>query len=265
MKIKWREIFLFSFLAYFFTWLYWLTAILTKNPAHPFYSVPFIGEGLGMFGPMLATAIMRKFITREGFKNSMGLKRPIKFYLIAFFAPLLFVIALISFNQITGIGQFRWTYTLPLRLSFIISAGLVFLVLPLGIGEEYGWRGYLLPRLLPLGEIRGTVILGIIWTFWHLPVLFLRQGPFWLSIPLFLIFAVLLAFPFTWLYRASAGSVLVCALFHTSFDVWGDTFTSKVAYPAQNQLLVGAGGIISTIFLTVIIISVYTIFKRSPK
>jgi len=29
-------------------------------------------------------------------------------------------------------------------------------------GEEYGWRGYLLPRLLPLGEIRATLVVALI-------------------------------------------------------------------------------------------------------
>jgi membrane protease YdiL (CAAX protease family) len=33
------------------------------------------------------------------------------------------------------------------------------------------WRGYLLPRLLPLGEIKATLIVAIIWAMWHLPIL----------------------------------------------------------------------------------------------
>jgi len=39
------------------------------------------------------------------------------------------------------------------------------------VGEEYGWRGYLLPRLLPGGEIRATLIGGVVWAVWHLPLL----------------------------------------------------------------------------------------------
>jgi len=262
-KIKWKEVFLFSFLAYLITWIYWLTAIIWKNPAHPFYSVPFIGEGLGMFGPMLAAIAMRAYISKDGFKGSFGFNRPLKFYLIAFFAPVVFVLTLILFNQITGIGRFEWTYSIPLLQTILISIGLVFLFIPLGFGEEYGWRGYLLPRLLPLGEVRGTIVLGLIWALWHLPVLMLRAHPLWLSIPFFVLLAVLLAFPFTWLYRAAGGSMIIVSLFHSSFDVWCDNFTSVVAFPDQNQLIVGAGGIVSLIMLLIIVVSAYTVFRRA--
>ena len=37
-------------------------------------------------------------------------------------------------------------------------------------GEELGWRGYLLPKLLPLGRLRAHLLLGVIWSLWHLPL-----------------------------------------------------------------------------------------------
>ena len=37
-------------------------------------------------------------------------------------------------------------------------------------GEEFGWRAYLLPKLLPLGSRRAMVVLGIVWGVWHWPV-----------------------------------------------------------------------------------------------
>ena len=242
MNIKWREILIYSFFAYLFSWTYWLTALLGKNPAHPFNWLPGYGSSIGMFGPMLAAVIMRRFISKEGFKGSVGVSRPFRFYAIAYFVPFFFVLALIIFNEVTGTGHFEWTHATPLLTSILVTAGLVFLLLPLSFGEEYGWRGYLLPRLLPLGEIKGTLILGIIWAFWHLPVLSMAQESLWLGVPIFLAEAILVAFPFTWLYRASGASILVLSLFHSSFDIWGDTFTSAVAYPGQKQLLVGDTG-----------------------
>ena len=40
----------------------------------------------------------------------------------------------------------------------------------IALGEEIGWRGYLLPRLMPLGKVRAYLLLGIIWGLWHMPL-----------------------------------------------------------------------------------------------
>ncbi|MGA2505045.1 MAG: CPBP family glutamic-type intramembrane protease [Anaerolineales bacterium] len=40
-------------------------------------------------------------------------------------------------------------------------------------GEEFGWRAYLLPKLLPLGWRKATLFLGVIWGVWHWPVIFM--------------------------------------------------------------------------------------------
>ena len=87
MKIKWREILIYCFFAYFFSWTYWLTALLGKNPGHPFYWLRGYGPAIGMFGPMLAAIIMRAFISREGFKGSIGVSRSFKFYVMAYLYP----------------------------------------------------------------------------------------------------------------------------------------------------------------------------------
>ena len=50
------------------------------------------------------------------------------------------------------------------------------------LGEEPGWRGYALPRLeAALGPVRGSLVLGLLWTGWHLPLFFY---PGWTSSPL---------------------------------------------------------------------------------
>ncbi len=40
-----------------------------------------------------------------------------------------------------------------------------------GFGEELGWRGYLLPKLMPLGRTRAYVLTGVIWGLWHAPII----------------------------------------------------------------------------------------------
>ncbi len=48
-----------------------------------------------------------------------------------------------------------------------------FLGLIISFGEEYGWRGYLQTELTHLGRVRGTFLLGVIWSIWHWPVIWM--------------------------------------------------------------------------------------------
>jgi hypothetical protein len=56
-------------------------------------------------------------------------------------------------------------------LGFFI--GIVLSTLTLSLGEELGWRGYLLPQLLSVGRTRALVLVGLIWAAWHMPLIFL--------------------------------------------------------------------------------------------
>ena len=40
-------------------------------------------------------------------------------------------------------------------------------------GEEFGWRGYLMPKLMPLGGRKAMLLIGLIWGVWHWPVIFM--------------------------------------------------------------------------------------------
>jgi hypothetical protein len=265
-KTNWSEVVLFSLIAYVLTWLYWWPPLLLKGvDGLRSFPGPY-GFGNGMFGPMLAALIMRLFVSRDGLKGSLGILRHWKYYLVALLAPMFYTGLLVP--VIVAAGQSRFIWTGQTSLFFVIPLLILksFQEIPLGIGEEYGWRGYLLPRLMPLGEARATVILGLIWAFWHLPMMvyglnYPGQNVFISSI-VFVVFVVLVSFPFTWLYIASGGSVLVLALFHISFDVFTDTFCSPTYLSGGNQLFVSSGGIISCVLLMIIIALRYTVFKH---
>jgi membrane protease YdiL (CAAX protease family) len=81
------------------------------------------------------------------------------------------------------------------------------LVVTIGGGfEEPGWRGFALPRLqLRHSPIRATLILGLVWGIWHIPLYGLGfVGP------------ICFVFFYTWLYNRT-GSILLCILLHASF------------------------------------------------
>jgi uncharacterized protein len=100
------------------------------------------------------------------------------------------------------------------------------------LGEEPGWRGFAFPRLQrQYGPLVGTLILGPVWAFWHLPI--------WLTawrvagmqniynVVLFVLFISLWTFVFTWVFNNTRGSVLMAILLHAS----GDAFPNVILGP----------------------------------
>jgi membrane protease YdiL (CAAX protease family) len=95
------------------------------------------------------------------------------------------------------------------------------------LGEEGGWRGYLLPRMLiKLGELRTSFLVGLIWAVWHLPVMVLfaewRGGTalaFYL--PVYIAGAVAMSFIFTRVWRLGNGSLVPCIWLHGLVNVLG--------------------------------------------
>jgi membrane protease YdiL (CAAX protease family) len=100
------------------------------------------------------------------------------------------------------------------RILLVFGYVLLFSVL----GEETGWRGFALPRLQRrIGPLGASVLLGLIWGVWHLP-LFLIPGSFHQEIPfaLFVVQAVAHAVVMTWLYNHTGGSLVPVHLFHAA-------------------------------------------------
>lgn len=87
-------------------------------------------------------------------------------------------------------------------------------------GEELGWRGYLLPRLLPLGQWPALLVSGVIWGAWHAPVILLgynypahpRLGVF-----LMVIFCVIFGILFGWT-RLATGSIWPAVIAHGALN-----------------------------------------------
>ncbi|MCB9006287.1 MAG: CPBP family intramembrane metalloprotease [Ardenticatenaceae bacterium] len=98
-------------------------------------------------------------------------------------------------------------------ILFSAEAGLLVTLFLRGpMGEELGLRGFALPRLQArMSPFRASVIIGILWAAWHLPVLLGRDV---VSIVAFLLLAFVLSFIFTWLFNSSSGSLIPVLLFH---------------------------------------------------
>ena len=139
-----------------------------------------------MFFPALGVLITR-LVTREGFKNSMlrlHLRGNVRYYLIGWFGPMIltllgsvlyFVVCPSAFTLTTYQVQMA-SQPLPETLFWVLQ-GVLMLLAPLlnlvaCFGEEWGWRGYLLPKVSARMKFLPTVLLtGFIWGIWHAPII----------------------------------------------------------------------------------------------
>lgn len=112
-----------------------------------------------------------------------------------------------------------------------------------GLGEEGGWRGFALERLIPsLGRLRATLAVAAMWAFWHAPLFWLNAGMHALLGPMLLGWALSLlcgAFVLGQVYLRSQGSVLPVAVWHGSYNL-------LVATPVGAGLLGATSGALVT-------------------
>ena len=146
-----------------------------------------------MFGPALANILTRR-ITREG-KANLLLEPKFdqgrwRFWLLAWFLPGLLTLlgAAVFFllfpayydpklgiltQQLEAAGSLTtaspWLIVASQALQALLLAPLLNAIPT--FGEEFGWRGYLQPKLLPLGARKAALLTGLIWGIWHWPVI----------------------------------------------------------------------------------------------
>ena len=111
---------------------------------------------------------------------------------------------------------------------FSLHAGwFVSLLLRGAMGEELGLRGFALPRLQQsYSPFRSSLVIGVLWGAWHLPVLIGRDA---LSVGAFVVLAFGLSFLFTLMFNGSGGSLVPVLLFHATQN-WEEGF--EVVFPA---------------------------------
>jgi membrane protease YdiL (CAAX protease family) len=130
----------------------------------------------------------------------------------------------------------------PVR--WLVTYAVVFVLTSVGGGalfEEIGWRGFALPRMqAQLGPLRATLVLGLLWSVWHLPQYMLL--PEWveqnggadpLNIGAFIVLVMALAPLMTWLFNHTHGSVLMAILAHSSVN------TGLIMVPSQLSASLG--------------------------
>jgi membrane protease YdiL (CAAX protease family) len=123
----------------------------------------------------------------------------------------------------------------------IINFGLVLLV---GgpLGEEFGWRGYALSALTArLGWRAASLIIGVVWAAWHLPLFFMAgTAQAQMPIALFMINITASSVGFSWLFARSGRSVWPVIVGHTSLNLWAGLLILPLGAGSQAYALVTA-------------------------
>jgi membrane protease YdiL (CAAX protease family) len=170
----------------------------------------------------------------------------LRWYLFAVFAmAVLFGLAILLYNLIVPSahlpvlsGQFPAASPLQMILSVIP----IFIVLSLVNGEELAWRGYAMPQLQArYSALVSSLIMGVIWTVFHLPLFFTRTGSSQADWPFasFLVSTVVISVLYTWLLNHTQGSVLLAYLFHGAANTWTRVFSIDHADPLVGWLVDG--------------------------
>ena len=126
------------------------------------------------------------------------------------------------------------------------AAGLVYLpLIALGpLGEELGWRGFLLPRMLDrMRSLTAALIVGAIWMVWHLPAfIFMSDLPQSdMSLPIFIVGGLALSVFITWLFQNARHSILIAGIIpHTIANAWGEAI-GPMTWINASVLVCGAG------------------------
>ena len=192
-----------------------------------FASVIMTGLTLGKDG---VVALLKRYVQwRVGWK----------WYLAAFLlTPSLIVLAVYINAALVGVPPdfstvmahkiFGGAAYLPL---FILPFFLVDLI---SNGEEIGWRGYVLPRLQAKhSALTSSLILGIIWGFWHLPKYLSHWNT--VSFAWFMVHIMASAVILTWLYNNTKGSLLLVTISHASGNTAGFSMPMANTVSSENM------------------------------
>jgi membrane protease YdiL (CAAX protease family) len=242
-----HPVFWFYVLAFAISWLGWAPMVAGSRGVswaqHPAFQTFLI---LPAVGPALAAIIVQRVLVgktgaNEWFRSLWRWRVGIGWWGIAITLPALSLLADKVVTQILGLPV-AWESAGENKAALIIFAFVIALLS--NPWEEVGWRGFALPRLQKRHTaVTSTLIVGILWALWHLPLFFWTDNP--MSNYPFVIWSIGVvaeAFVYTWLYNSTRGSVLVVALYHVLCNTYGP--------------LIGGGSVIASAIINVIVAGV---------
>ena len=223
----WRAIAAFLILVFPLSWYSWLLGF-ADDPGN---------SGINPLGPLVAALLVSVALGRRSFtgflRNIVRVRSSWTTYAAAVLLPV--VLASASVAIAVALGS-PFSVDAALARSIDVVDAFLVMFLFVALGEEPGWRGWLLPRLqMRMTPLQAAVAVAPIWALWHLPMLgeelpFDQLGPFLVSL-------TAASLVLTWLTNRTGGGVLPAMLCHAMVNAAGASFLfSFFSGPAKTQL-----------------------------
>lgn len=254
----------FLIFAFGLAWVSWEIPIRMGVPINAPLFQPF--ALLSAFAPAIAAVLVRSFVTREGYGDA-GLRLRLRswpWYLFGLALPLVVTAAIVLEASWLSVAAPDFTIPAvakllsanhvpvppPLQLNLILIGPLLLAAVigtPVLWGEEFGWRGYLQPRLFPSRPLLSAAITGLIWGVWHYPLI-LRgydyDDQILAGATVFLGSTTLFSFIFAWLVQRT-GSIWSSSLAHAATNAIGGGLTTLWFGAAHNPVVTSYAGLLA--------------------
>lgn len=156
-------------------------------------------------------------------------------------------------------GPFTPSSAIPMMIIFQLITG--------AVGEELGWRGFLLPRLgKRLGVMKAAWVMAVLWSLWHVAAFYFPGTPQYQLIPPvpFLVFIVFFGFFLAFVFNRTGESILATILAHLSLNVSLGAGGVQLSSPVFWWVMVGIYAMFA-LFATRLGMSPKTSLERTPE
>ncbi len=232
MNMPWKRILVFLCLTFGFSSVFYYLSVRGSHYGYSLYL---------MWCPGIAGLITQWVFYRT--LRGMGWQVQKKRYLLLSYGlPVLYGLAVYGLVWLTGLGQwmpYERVKDMAGQLQLGIRSPMLLLILYIlanatigvvingmaALGEEIGWRGFLVPELSRKYSFTATAtISGVIWALWHSPIILFSDyntegSPIWYALACFTVMVVSSCFVYTWL-RLKSGSLWTAVILHASHNAF---------------------------------------------